>query len=215
MWRKGTHIACLLLHNFRYLSVCQFPGRKYKQTMKQQQAKEIEAVSLEVKEYFRPLTAEQLNWKPAPEKWSIAQCLDHLIRTNEGYLEQFKRIARGEQQHSLWERMPFLPTLFGNYLLKATAPVVQTPMKAPKGFRPTQSGLQADIIDRFLAHNEEAIKSIEQLPDEGLEHYILTSPASALLTLRLDQAVEIIAQHERRHLLQAIRVMESEDFPKP
>ena len=32
------------------------------------------------------LNSSQLNWKPADKKWSIAQCLDHLIVSNENIL---------------------------------------------------------------------------------------------------------------------------------
>jgi hypothetical protein len=32
-----------------------------------------------VKNEFENITQEQLNWKPAPESWSIGQCLDHLV----------------------------------------------------------------------------------------------------------------------------------------
>ena len=34
----------------------------------------------------KPLTPEQLNWKPAPEKWSVGQCLEHLAISTEVYL---------------------------------------------------------------------------------------------------------------------------------
>ena len=31
-------------------------------------------------------TEEQLNWQPAPDSWSVGQCLEHLCITNEAYL---------------------------------------------------------------------------------------------------------------------------------
>src|SRR6516225_3059972 len=32
------------------------------------------------------LTESSLNWQPNPQSWSIGQCLDHLVRTNEAAL---------------------------------------------------------------------------------------------------------------------------------
>ena len=44
--------------------------------------KDLSEVAADAHEHFGPLSAEQLNWKTAEESWSVAQCLDHLIRTN-------------------------------------------------------------------------------------------------------------------------------------
>ncbi|NBC07886.1 MAG: hypothetical protein GVY26_11900 [Bacteroidetes bacterium] len=170
-------------------------------------------VSQAAEQHFRPLSKEQLNWKPDPNKWSIAQCLDHLIRTNEGYLEQFEQIKSGQKRNSLWERMPLFPTLFGNFLLKAVDPANKQKVPAPSSFRPARSHFPPEVLDNFLAHNRSAIRSMEQLPADELRKYRLTSPASPVLTLRLDQAVELIPMHEQRHLQQALRVMEAEGFP--
>ena len=43
---------------------------------------DIHAIALDAEKLFGSLSAEQLNWKPAPDRWSVAQCLEHLINTN-------------------------------------------------------------------------------------------------------------------------------------
>lgn len=181
----------------------------------QQSAQSLAETSHAAEQHFRPLSKEQLNWKPSPNKWSIAQCLDHLIRTNEGYLEQFELIKSGQKQLSLWERVPFLPTFFGNFLLKASDPANQQRVPAPKHFRPARSNFPPEILDNFLAHNRAVMQSMKQLPEGNLNRYRLTSPASPILAMRLDQAVQLLAIHEQRHLQQALRVMEADVFPKP
>ena len=35
---------------------------------------------------FGQLSADQLNWKPSKEEWSIGQCFDHLIISNRPFL---------------------------------------------------------------------------------------------------------------------------------
>ena len=35
---------------------------------------------------FRQLSAEQINWKPSEDEWSIGQCFDHLIISNRPFL---------------------------------------------------------------------------------------------------------------------------------
>ena len=40
---------------------------------------------------FKTLSESQINWKPSPENWSIAECVDHLIVTNKLYLKEFEK----------------------------------------------------------------------------------------------------------------------------
>lgn len=41
---------------------------------------------------FGGLSEGQLNWKPDSERWSIAQCLHHLITTNAAYFPVFEQV---------------------------------------------------------------------------------------------------------------------------
>src|SRR2546430_5159254 len=68
----------------------------------------------EVKQSFGCLSPQQLNWKLHPEQWSVGQCLHHLVTANEAYFPTFEKILKGEKKATLWERMPFLPSLFGS-----------------------------------------------------------------------------------------------------
>ncbi len=46
---------------------------------------ELEAVKQQTAELVRGLSEEQLAWRPAPDKWSIADCLAHLNVVNRDY----------------------------------------------------------------------------------------------------------------------------------
>jgi DinB superfamily len=58
---------------------------------------------------FGGLTSKQLNWKPAAERWSVAQCFDHLITSNSGYLPIVDDVLQGQKKSSVWEKLPVLP----------------------------------------------------------------------------------------------------------
>jgi len=55
---------------------------------------EVRDVSDEADRRFGRLTPEQLNWRPAPESWGVAQCLEHLIAMNADFFPVFDAIAR-------------------------------------------------------------------------------------------------------------------------
>jgi hypothetical protein len=68
--------------------------------------------------------------------------------------------------------------------------------------------------EHFLAHNRALIRQYKALPEDQLGYSRLTSPASEVIVLRLEDVVRLLPMHEQRHLQQAIRVMESEEFPE-
>jgi hypothetical protein len=52
---------------------------------------------------FGYLTAHQLNWKPSADEWSVAQCFDHLVTSNEAYFTIFEKVLSGDKKNTFWE----------------------------------------------------------------------------------------------------------------
>ena len=52
-------------------------------------------VAADAKSAFGNLNPSQINWKPSPERWSVAQCFDHLLTSNRGYLPIFDSVLAG------------------------------------------------------------------------------------------------------------------------
>ena len=172
---------------------------------------EAEAIIAEVKTSFGHLSASQLNYKPSSQTWSVGQCLHHLVTSNSTYFPIFDKIIRREQQITLWERMPLLPNLFGKMLIRSLSPASTQKLKAPQVFRPANSDIDASIIEDFAQQQQRLIETVRA--SEGLGRTIITSPASGLVTYSLYDAYNIILVHERRHVLQAQRVMKTPGFP--
>ena len=75
------------------------------------------SVTSDVRDSFGGLTAEQLNWKPAPESWSIGQCLDHLIKSNEEFYPELDKLAAGTRKNTLWQSISPLSGVAGAFLV--------------------------------------------------------------------------------------------------
>src|SRR5690554_5580931 len=57
---------------------------------------------------FGQLEAASLNWRPEPDRWSIAQCFEHLIKIQTHYLPTLASLAAGTAESTFWERVsPF------------------------------------------------------------------------------------------------------------
>jgi hypothetical protein len=162
---------------------------------------------------FGQLSAEQLNWKPKADEWSVAQCFNHLIVINAANFPRIEQIANGEYKPSLKERLPLLPRFFGSMILKAVQPRAKHKFKAATKFEPASSAIGGDIIAKFKAHQEEVIDHMKMTKRLNLRKVIITSPAASFATYSLLDAYKILVAHERRHMAQASRVMETDGFP--
>ncbi len=174
---------------------------------------ELEAVARDASEVFGGLSAAQLNWKPSAERWSVGQCFDHLIVTNQTFIPDIERVAAGTYKSSLWARVSPLSGFVAGFILGALDPAKGRKIKAPRVFRPAESDVEPDVINRFTRNLSEAAALMRATAGADLRRTMLTSPASALATYRLLDAYRIVAAHGRRHFEQARRVTEAAGFP--
>ena len=166
----------------------------------------------EAKATFGGLSSAQLNWKPSAERWSVAQCFDHLLNTNKGYLPEIDNVLAGTKR-TFWERVPVVPGLMGKFLIKAVDPASTRKVKAPKVFQPAQSDISGSVINDFVAQQETIIKKMRATEHLDVERIIITSPVASVFTYSLMDAYRVIVVHEARHFQQAKRVMEESGFP--
>lgn len=170
-------------------------------------------VADDARQVFGGLTTQQLNWKPAPERWSVGQCFDHLITTNSGYLPVIDDVLQGRKKSSVWQKLPFMPSIWGKLLIKSLDPKQARKIKAPKRFEPAQSDISGSIISDFVAQQAVVMEKMKATENLDLERIVITSPAAAPVTYSLMDAYRIIVVHERRHFQQAQRVIETSSFP--
>ena len=173
---------------------------------------EMVKVADDVKASFGGLSPEQLNWKPAEDSWSVAQCLDHIIRTNHEFDEEFAKFQSGTRKNSFWENYSPLTGWFGRFLIK-TAKEDSKKVKAPSPRIVPPSEIEDDIVDRFV--DEISVVNSKVAAAEGVDRQktVLSSPFLRLFTYKLDDALTLLVEHTKRHIRQAKRVMEAEGFP--
>lgn len=175
---------------------------------------EFDKVTTQAKSLFGNLSATQLNWKPSAEKWSIAQCLDHLIVSNSTYYATLTAVITGQHKNSFYQSVGFISRFFGNYLIKETGPVVGKPMKNPPAFAPSQSQITSTIVADFEKHQHDFSALIQQLSKTDLNKTVVSSPALGIITYSLTDLLTILAGHEQRHLNQAKNVLNHSSFPQ-
>jgi DinB superfamily len=175
---------------------------------------EVSLITKKVQSEFGRLSTEQLNWKPSPNQWSIAQCLDHLIITNQQYFPIYEGVAKGTRKKTFMEKLPGLPALFGKMLLKALDPSNEKKLKCPALFQPAASQLPTTIVADFVRHQQELIQVIKATDRVDHASTIISSPVSGLITFSLEDGIRITVVHEERHFMQAKRLLKANGFPQ-
>jgi len=172
------------------------------------------AIADETLSGFGELSAPQLNWKPAADRWSVAQCFDHLLTANGAYFPIFDQVLSGKNKRTIWTSLPWLPGLWGKMLIKSVSPESARKLKAPKIFQPSTSSVDASVVRRFIDQQQQVIEYMKAMEGLDLEKTIIPSPVTGLIAYSVMDAYRIVVAHERRHLLQARRVTEAEGFPQ-
>ena len=176
--------------------------------------KKAEQTLQNIVQNFGSLNYDQLNWKPNASEWSVGQCLDHLIQTNNQYFNIFEKIKEGKYNENIWERLPVLPNLFGKMILKSVLPETTRKQKTFPVFEPRKSNIRADVVEQFETSHRKMINYIRDCDQLDHSKVVISSPVANYITYYLHHVCKIIIHHEERHFNQAMQVMQMQHFPK-
>jgi len=174
---------------------------------------ELGKISADAQENFGNLSAEQINWKPSADGWSVGQCFEHLIRANSLFFPELERIASETRKNSFLENYSPLSSFFGNLLVKSLQKD-ERKFKAPSKAIVPPSDIDAHIVELFAAHQSELIERVKSTEKANWQKTKITSPFMKLITYTLADGYLIVVEHERRHIRQVKRVVQADGFPK-
>lgn len=161
---------------------------------------------------FGHLSGEQLNWKPSEKGWSVAQCIEHIILTNSEFFSEIDKIIAGTRKNSFFENYSPLTGWWGRFLIKAVTEGSK-PASAPSKRIVPPSDISADIVDKYCEHQDGLVGKVGQTGNADWEKTVLTSPFLPVMTYKMADAYVVLVEHSKRHINQAKRVMQTEDFP--
>lgn len=188
--------------------------------------RELRAAGEEAESLAAELSPGQLRWRPAPERWSIAECLEHLVLTGEAYLDAIDAAVEDGRRLGRVGDGPYRRSLVGRWLIRLLEPPPGLKVPAPSMILPggetraapegeaTASGSEEDPLAAFLALRPRFAERLAAADGLDLARVRLSSPFFAFIRFDLGSAFRLVTAHERRHLWQARRVRESEDFPE-
>lgn len=143
------------------------------------------------------LTDEQANRKGIHDGWTIAQVLDHLVRTEQVVAHQILSVKNQEQNRQLIKKRPI------RLILKRDKRVsVSLPSLSPNEEFQTLSSLRNRLRQTRIA----LIHAMEEVGMDQLESKTAEHPIFGIVSLA--QYVEIVYLHEQRHMEQITELLE-------
>jgi DinB family protein len=153
------------------------------------------------------LTDAQWNYKAAPDKWSINECAEHIILSEDfifaGSQKMLQTPAQPRAASSTPERDREIFAMVQDRSHKATA---------PEQIRPTgQWTTVADAISEFTKRRDRNIAYVRDTNDELRAHYSSDTPFGAMDAY---QVLVLMVGHSLRHTAQIQEVKTSPGYPK-
>ena len=142
--------------------------------------------------------------RPAPDQWSVAECLTHLNLTSQAFVPLINDALRGASPSR------GIPTrcrmdLTGRLLWLAMT--INVPVKTTERFVPTGRQPRASVLSEFAALQAELIDCVGRSEGTDLGARRVVSPFDGRLSYNLCSCFRIIAAHQRQHLKQAERAI--------
>ncbi len=160
------------------------------------------------------LRDNQLSWTSSPDRWSIAQCLDHLAVTSTQFNSYFTTaIKQGREKWPVNSAVPYKPSWVGGWLIRQVVPETTRKVPSPKVFRPSQSALIEGALEKFLNQQSVFLSFVREAQGIDYNKVRLRSPVTALMRYSLADAFVVTVVHGWRHLAQARRVRDTSGFP--
>ncbi|MEM0995834.1 MAG: DinB family protein [Bacteroidota bacterium] len=179
-------------------------------TLLQQQSELVQAQLHTLDQLTRDLTPAQLAWQPAPGKWSILECIEHLNLAMAPYLREMNTVLPTAPQGSV---PTFRSGFWGKRLPKMFQPKstgrIKWKMKTMARFQPQVSPEDhARVLTDFRAQVAQLSGFIADAEKLDLNRARIVSAIGSWLKFRLGDAFRFVTAHNARHLQQAQGVRE-------
>jgi hypothetical protein len=177
----------------------------------QQLQQQVKSLQVTVTQEFSHLPAAIILQAPAPGKWSIAQCLEHLNSYGRYYIPALeKALQQAEKAHST-PAPEFKSSWLGNYFTKMMLPTengqLRSKMKSPKDHHPPVKLDASHVVSTFLNQQQTIEQLLQRAQKVNIQKVKVPISISRWIKLSAGDTFRFLIAHEQRHILQASKVL--------
>jgi len=175
---------------------------------KAERAELIELLNKSEKEFVQAvegLTDQQWSFKPGPDRWSVAECAEHIVLA-EALLFETATTSLTAASDEKWE-----DTLRKTDVLRRALPNRTTKVDAPAAIKPRQAMTRQQLMVRFKEQRARALAYVQET-EAPLKAHTAANPFFG--PLNAHQWLLYIPLHHLRHNLQIAEVKSSSSYPQ-
>jgi hypothetical protein len=152
------------------------------------------------------LTDEDVNWRPAPNRWAIGECFGHLNASAKRTIETVDEAIAEARARNLTGGGPFAYPLVERLFVRSLEPPPAFRARARSFLQPAREVKSADVLREFFEWQDRFGERIRRADGLDLRRVRVRSPVVSWFRYSLGTAIATFLAHERRHLWQARRV---------
>jgi hypothetical protein len=147
--------------------------------------------------------------QPGENKWSAAQCLEHLNSYGRYYLAEMEAAIERARRSGLEAKEEFKTGFLGNYFTQMMLPKEgkQKKMKSPKDHQPVANLNADEVVREFIDQQERLIVLLEKARKINLGKARVPISIAKFIKLKLGDVFMFVVAHNHRHVLQAERAL--------
>lgn len=162
----------------------------------------------EVKSLVENTEGISLNTPEAPGKWHMLQCIEHMSRATEVYVNNVaEKLQNGalppanQEYKGHWKGRMFAK-------MNAPKPGEEIPMKLKtfKAMEPPQELDAQTVLDRFYTVHEQMIATVNNSRSINIDKVKVATALGPMVKLRVGEAYRFVLAHTERHLVQLKRI---------
>ena len=203
---RNQSLNCILIAVLALTGVTATSAQEVTQAEKEHALQYLESTKKDVLEATKGLSVAQWNFKPAPDRWSVAQVMEHIAASEEfirvGLLQEKVMISPpGESSRDVKKIDAAVEAMIPDRSHKAQAP---EPLVPNNRFGSPEGSLKQFLESR--ATTEQFLRSTA-----GLRDHVMDGPVG-----KMDgyEFILFIAAHCERHVKQINEVKANPNFPK-
>ncbi len=174
--------------------------------------KQIDDNQARMLELISGLSDEQWNFKQNENRWSVAECTEHIVRSQRGILEMIKGVIASPRDPE-WATKTAGKTAAVRQLVPMRGPQGQGGVQAPAEIRPTEHWDRARAIREFYDAQGEVRAYVETM-DRTIKDHTMQHPVPQIGWLNAYDWLNLLTMHTVRHSKQIVEVQEDPNYPK-
>ena len=159
------------------------------------------------------MTDEQWVFKQNPDRWSVAECVEHIVVGEQVILGAIQQSVAAPRDPEWFNRTNGKNDLVRQTVLTRNPGGAGSPFKAPYEVQPSQHWDRSRSITEFYKSHGAVRAYVETMPREIKDH-TFENPFPQIGWLNAHDWLTLTALHVRRHCMQIAEVQQDPNYPK-